>query len=90
MVPLAGLNRALPRLRSALQRRLVSTSNKKNSETVTADVCKAPGAAKKEPKNWISYGYDVRDQTQDLYAHHSIMFVTVSLCLVVGGESTWF
>uniref|UniRef100_A0AAR5Q288 NADH dehydrogenase [ubiquinone] 1 beta subcomplex subunit 11, mitochondrial n=2 Tax=Dendroctonus ponderosae TaxID=77166 RepID=A0AAR5Q288_DENPD len=85
MVLLAGLNRALwPKLRPAMQWRLVSTSNRKNNETATADVCKAP-AAKAPPKNWISFGYDIRDQKEDLHAHHSLMFVGITLCLMIGG-----
>lgn len=36
-------------------------------------------------KNWVSYGFDEKCQTDDYNAHHGTFFFSVSLCLVFGG-----
>ncbi|XP_023024435.1 NADH dehydrogenase [ubiquinone] 1 beta subcomplex subunit NP15.6 [Leptinotarsa decemlineata] len=67
----------------AVSRRLVSTS-KKSHDTVSVEVSKAQV---KTPvsKNWVSYGYNFESKEADRNAMHSIMFASVTLCLVVGG-----
>ncbi|XP_050303327.1 NADH dehydrogenase [ubiquinone] 1 beta subcomplex subunit 11, mitochondrial [Anthonomus grandis grandis] len=83
MANFSTLNRlVLQKIRPTFQRRLVSTS-KKNNDTVVADVCQA--SSKKAQTNWISYGYDVNSKVADRSAMHSIMFASITLCLVVGG-----
>lgn len=42
-------------------------------------------ANESEPKNWICYGFDTNSKEDDRKALHSIFFVSVSVCLVVGG-----
>ncbi|CAH1100229.1 unnamed protein product [Psylliodes chrysocephalus] len=68
------------RIISVLTRRLVSTSSR-NNDTVSANVC----AKTKVDKNWVSYGYEYNSKEADRTAMHSIMFASVTLCLVVGG-----
>ncbi|XP_056638604.1 NADH dehydrogenase [ubiquinone] 1 beta subcomplex subunit 11, mitochondrial [Diorhabda carinulata] len=66
-------------------RRLVSTSKKNN---VTAEVIESTKTKSKtvaSDQNWISYGYDCTSKEADRNAMHSIFFVSVTLCLVVGG-----
>ncbi|XP_018574069.1 NADH dehydrogenase [ubiquinone] 1 beta subcomplex subunit 11, mitochondrial [Anoplophora glabripennis] len=74
-----GLQRIIPHI----NRRFVSTSNK-NNETATVDVCNTPSKTTAE-KNWISYGFDYTTKAGDRNALHSIMFGSITLCLVVGG-----
>ncbi|XP_970004.1 NADH dehydrogenase [ubiquinone] 1 beta subcomplex subunit 11, mitochondrial [Tribolium castaneum] len=64
-----------------INRRLVSTS-KKTNETAVADAVKTE---KVEHKNWVSYGFDAKGKESDRTAMHSIMFASVTLCLVCGG-----
>ncbi|EFA10819.1 NADH dehydrogenase [ubiquinone] 1 beta subcomplex subunit 11, mitochondrial-like Protein, partial [Tribolium castaneum] len=40
---------------------------------------------KVEHKNWVSYGFDAKGKESDRTAMHSIMFASVTLCLVCGG-----
>eukprot|EP00914_Ancora_sagittata_P033146 GHVO01066888.1.p1 GENE.GHVO01066888.1~~GHVO01066888.1.p1 ORF type:complete len:169 (+),score=25.88 GHVO01066888.1:2-508(+) len=42
------------------------------------------GVGEKE-ENWISFGYDFVDRDKDEFAHHSILFFSVTLALVCGG-----
>ncbi|ELU17977.1 hypothetical protein CAPTEDRAFT_157472 [Capitella teleta] len=42
------------------------------------------GIGEKE-ENWISFGYDFVDRDQDEFAHHTILFFSVTLALVCGG-----
>lgn len=72
----------LQRIRPVLQRRLVSTS-KKNNDTVVADACKT--TAKAEEKNWVTYGFDWKSKSGDRHAMHSLMFASITLCIVLGG-----
>lgn len=74
----AFLKKVLP----LIHRRLVSTSNKKY-DTVTVETVKSE--SKIEPqKNWVSYGYEYKNKEADSNAMHSISFISVTLCLVVG------
>ncbi|KAL1501831.1 hypothetical protein ABEB36_007084 [Hypothenemus hampei] len=85
MSNLPQINRLIvQRLRPLFQRRFVSTS-KKNNETVTADVCKTNVKTKSQEQNWMSYGFEYKSKEDDRRAMHSIMFASISLCLVVGG-----
>uniref|UniRef100_A0A182NI19 NADH dehydrogenase [ubiquinone] 1 beta subcomplex subunit 11, mitochondrial n=1 Tax=Anopheles dirus TaxID=7168 RepID=A0A182NI19_9DIPT len=73
-------------LRSA---RLISSSQK-NRDAATLDVPKkaaAPSsaaAAVSSSKNWVSYGFDQKDETNDRSAMNASFFFTVTLCLVLG------
>ncbi|RZB39925.1 NADH dehydrogenase [ubiquinone] 1 beta subcomplex subunit 11, mitochondrial, partial [Asbolus verrucosus] len=67
----------------AVNRRLVSTS-KKSNDTAVADAIKTE-TKKVEHKNWVNYGFDTKSKDADRTALHSIMFASVTLCLVVGG-----
>lgn len=73
----------IKRLLPLLHRRLVSTSNKKY-ETATADSINLKSKTETQ-KSWVTYGYDLKSKDVDRNAHHSLMFVSVTLCLVVGG-----
>ncbi|XP_055608612.1 NADH dehydrogenase [ubiquinone] 1 beta subcomplex subunit 11, mitochondrial [Uranotaenia lowii] len=75
-------------LRSA---RLISSSQK-NREAATIDVSKKAAAKPAEPaastaatKNWVSYGFDYKNETEDRNAMNSSFFFSVTLCLVLGG-----
>uniref|UniRef100_A0A182Q0I3 NADH dehydrogenase [ubiquinone] 1 beta subcomplex subunit 11, mitochondrial n=1 Tax=Anopheles farauti TaxID=69004 RepID=A0A182Q0I3_9DIPT len=73
-------------LRSA---RLISSSQK-NRDAATIEIPKkaaAPSSAATTAatgKNWISYGFDRKDETNDRSALNSSFFFTVTLCLVLG------
>ncbi|XP_049857818.1 NADH dehydrogenase [ubiquinone] 1 beta subcomplex subunit 11, mitochondrial [Schistocerca gregaria] len=65
------------------QARLISTS-KNNRETATVSEPLEQLHPKREEKNWISYGFDMKDKEEDRNAMNSTMFFSVTLCLVVG------
>lgn len=74
--------RSLRKLLPLIHRRLVSTSNKKyDSATVESVKSETKGEVQ---KSWITYGYDYKSKEEDRRTMHSTMFVSVSLCLVVG------
>lgn len=66
--------------------RAISTS-KKNSDTVTTAVNEQVSAcdAKTSEKNWVSYGFDFKDQAEDKRATHSIFFFAITVCVIFGG-----
>lgn len=66
-------------------RRLVSTSKKNNVTAEVVDITKTKSKTVASEQNWISYGYDMNSKEADRNAMHSIFFVSVTLCLVVGG-----
>lgn len=74
-----GLRRIIP----FINKRFVSTS-KKNNETATVDVCKTSAKTTAE-QNWISYGFEHTSKAADRNAMHSILFASVTLCIVVAG-----
>lgn len=86
--PAAALLRNLPAVRQ------VSTSPKK-SDTATATVNEAIDKqenvidfsieAVKKSTNWVSYGYDRRDKEWDRQVMRGSFFLTVTMCMVVGG-----
>ncbi|KAG8229917.1 hypothetical protein J437_LFUL008249 [Ladona fulva] len=64
--------------------RNISTSDKsRDTATVKQESLSAETTIAK--KNWMSFGYDIKDQEIDSTAAHATMFVSVTLCLVVGG-----
>ncbi|XP_017785258.1 PREDICTED: NADH dehydrogenase [ubiquinone] 1 beta subcomplex subunit 11, mitochondrial [Nicrophorus vespilloides] len=80
---------ALRRAISNGNRRFISTS-KKNSDTVNVAeaACKSQDASQAtipKRKNWVSYGFDHKSKEADRNALHSIMFISVTGCLVLGG-----
>lgn len=46
-------------------------------------------SAKEETKpvkrKWVSYGFSFEDEAEDRHALHQTMFVTITICLVLGG-----
>lgn len=58
--------------------RNISTSNK-NSDSAAASACES------KDKNWVSYGFDFKDQQEDTNVHHASFFFSVTLCIVFGG-----
>lgn len=73
-------NRVIP-----IIRRFVSTSNKK-CETATVETIKSE-VKNESQKNWVSYGFEYKDKKADRAAMNGVFFVSVTLCLVVGGFS---
>lgn len=67
--------------------RWISTTPKKQ-ETLAVDT--APKTVEdfrdvSKQKNWVSWGFDTEDKEYDTNTLHATMFVTVTLCMVVGG-----
>merc|ERR1712170_342022 len=40
--------------------------------------------SKEDEKNWISFGYELKDRDEDEWAHHIILFSSVTIALVCG------
>nr|CAI5851022.1 unnamed protein product [Callosobruchus analis] len=80
------LRNSLKKLLPNINRRLVSTSKKNPSATATAEACNPAATTTKGPveKDWISYGFDYKSKENDRSAMHSLMFITITLCLTVG------
>ncbi|KFB35904.1 AGAP007380-PA-like protein [Anopheles sinensis] len=76
---------------SARSARLISSSQK-NRDAATIEVPKkaaaaGPAAAASSAttgKNWVSYGFDRKDETNDRSAMNASFFFSVTLCLVLG------
>ncbi|XP_053688011.1 NADH dehydrogenase [ubiquinone] 1 beta subcomplex subunit 11, mitochondrial [Sabethes cyaneus] len=75
---------------SARSARLISSSQK-NRDAAAVDVTSKKAAAKPaEPaatavkKNWVSYGFDYKDEANDRSATNASFFFSVTLCLVLG------
>ncbi|XP_058121707.1 NADH dehydrogenase [ubiquinone] 1 beta subcomplex subunit 11, mitochondrial [Anopheles ziemanni] len=76
---------------SARSARLISSSQK-NRDAATIEVPKkaaaaGPAAAASSTttgKNWVSYGFDRKDETNDRSAMNASFFFSVTLCLVLG------
>ncbi|KXJ69952.1 NADH dehydrogenase [ubiquinone] 1 beta subcomplex subunit 11, mitochondrial [Aedes albopictus] len=97
MSGLIRLNSSALLVRNLLQQsvrnaRLISSSQK-NRDAATIDVSKKAAAKPAEPaaaaaastnKNWVSYGFDYKSETEDRNSMHSSFFFTVTLCLVFG------
>lgn len=64
--------------------RLISTSPKKSdTATITTEKSETISAAKTENKNWVSWGWDYKDEKTDRDYMNSSFFFSVTLCLVV-------
>lgn len=64
--------------------RLISTSPKK-SDTATISAKTEPvSTATKTEENWVSWGWDYKDQKADRQNMNSSFFFSVTLCLVFG------
>lgn len=74
--------RSLRKVLPLIHRRLVSTSNKKY-DTATVESVKSESKNEVQ-KSWVSYGYNYKSKEEDSNAMHSTMFVSVTLCIVVG------
>ncbi|KAJ9599801.1 hypothetical protein L9F63_026350 [Diploptera punctata] len=81
-----ALRRSLTLTKSNI--RAISTS-KKNRDTVCADesIQKKQVVDFTSPKtqNWVSYGFDHKNEKDDLNAMHSTFFFSITLCIVFGG-----
>ncbi|XP_032681721.1 NADH dehydrogenase [ubiquinone] 1 beta subcomplex subunit 11, mitochondrial [Odontomachus brunneus] len=57
-------------------------------ETVCRRITTTPRYDKEETqpvkKKWVSYGFSEKDEAEDIHALHQTMFVTVTLCIVLG------
>lgn len=94
MAGLIRLNRLLllPRTTSGslitpAQRLIATTPKAKDASAATAAPCPPPAASSdtKQPnKNWVSYGFDFRDEAIDRSAMRASYFFSVTLCLVWG------
>lgn len=85
----AGINRS-SNLLGQLQRnafRSIATSPK-NKEAVAAPAsaasCTQTPTTKPDAKNWVSYGFDFRDEATDRSAMRASYFFSITLCLVWG------
>lgn len=87
----ARVNRGSNLLHSQLQRnafRSIATSSK-NKEAVAApasatESVQSPSTKCGTGKNWVSYGFDFRDEAQDRSAMRASYFFSITLCLVWG------
>ncbi|TMW43274.1 hypothetical protein DOY81_011647 [Sarcophaga bullata] len=82
----AVVQRSLAYNQSMSLARGIKTSTKKDETAVPL----APAPVTKEdfanpnPKNWVSYGFDTKDETNDRNSTKSSFFFAVTLCLVWG------
>jgi NADH dehydrogenase (ubiquinone) 1 beta subcomplex subunit 11 len=85
---MAGLIRLNHILRSknfaAFAARLISTSPKNRETAVLQNEVKKEQPVAAINKNWVSYGFDFKDEKADRVAHNGSFFFSVTLCLVVG------
>lgn len=65
--------------------RLISTSSKK-SDTATVAATKRPSQLEGtvDEKNWVSWGWEVKDKEGDQSAMRATFFFSVTLCIVFG------
>jgi len=68
--------------------RLISTS-KKNRETAglaeTIAKTETTESTAVSKKNWVSYGFDFKNEEADRNAMHATFFFSITLCIVFGG-----
>ncbi|XP_001357780.1 NADH dehydrogenase [ubiquinone] 1 beta subcomplex subunit 11, mitochondrial [Drosophila miranda] len=64
--------------------RSIKTSPKKDETIAAPASVTTEDFANPSPKNWMSYGFDYKDQAEDRKATKATFFVTVTLCLVWG------
>lgn len=87
------------RLQNTILRRALGSSLRnvrfiQNTSQKKADVTACPPATqvteqydieKIQKKNWISYGFDHHDKEADRNAMHSVLFASITVCLVLAG-----
>lgn len=82
--------KSLLNIRSALTNsnilRQISTSPKKSdAAAISQENCESPpAAAAATNKNWVSYGFEYKDQKSDVDSMNASFFFSVTLCLVFG------
>lgn len=64
--------------------RNISTSKKNSEAAATSATPTSQQSCGDEPKNWVSYGFDYKNESDDVNAHHASFFFSVTLCLVFG------
>lgn len=64
--------------------RNISTSKKNSEAAATSAPASQRSSGDDEPKNWVSYGFDYKNESDDVNAHHASFFFSVTLCLVFG------
>lgn len=89
MASLIRVNQLLGRpMRPMLARLIATTPNAKEASSApTANAAAAASSAsgKQQPnKNWVSYGFDFRDEATDRSAMKASYFFSITLCLVWG------
>lgn len=75
---------ARPALASQLAARLIGTTPKSTATPAAAAPVPANTGKVCNDKNWVSYGFDFRDQATDRSAMRASYFFSVTLCLVWG------
>lgn len=65
----------------------ISSEKKKDGAAISTSLSKEaiPDFTKPETQNWVSYGFKRDNETDDLNAMHNFFFMSITLCLVVGG-----
>lgn len=62
----------------------IKTSSKKDETAAALAPVTKENFANPNPKNWVSFGFDTKDETNDRNATKSSFFFAVTLCLVWG------
>lgn len=81
-------NNVLKRLSQPLllNSRAISTSKKNRDTSATvADAADKSECVDTSQKNWLSYGFDFKNETDDRKFTHSIFFMSITLCVIFGG-----
>lgn len=65
--------------------RFISTSQKKSDTASIASKDKTPETSEETNKNWVSWGWDLKDKEQDRMWMNSSFFFSVTLGIVVVG-----
>lgn len=66
--------------------RFISTSPKKSDTATVASTQKTtPTSEIDTEKNWVSWGWDLKDKQTDVDYMNSTFFFSVTLCIVIGG-----
>jgi NADH dehydrogenase (ubiquinone) 1 beta subcomplex subunit 11 len=70
---------------------LISTSPKKSDTATISTTEKATEVSQTstKSKNWVSYGFDMRDEKHDRDSTHASFFFSTTLCIVFGGM-VWY
>lgn len=72
-------------VRPMLARLIATTPNAKEASAAPAATAAGAASGKQQPnKNWVSYGFDFRDEATDRSAMKSSYFFSITLCLVWG------